>query len=277
MGIAADLARVGLHVFPCAPDKKPRVRWKEAATTNLDQIGVWRRRWPDSMIGLPCGSQNDICVIDLDICKETGNALGVASLSGLGLGHLLNGPQVRTPSGGRHLYFQNWESARNSAGRLAPGIDVRAEGGYVIAPGSRNASGSYQGVIEWDSLPRLPLSLKDLLRAPMRPPAPVYTGAENATTAVVRDLLSYIPPDAPYGDWLNVLLGLHSHYAGSDEGLQLALNWSAQGTKFRPGEVERKWRGFRRGGVTFATVAALARENGANLSSIAAEHRRSAA
>ena len=43
---------------------------------------------------------------------------------------------------GRHLYFQTPEtSVRNSAGKVAPGIDVRGDGGYVLAPPSIHPSG----------------------------------------------------------------------------------------------------------------------------------------
>ena len=45
--------------------------------------------------------------------------------------------RVDTPSGGCHLYFTAEGRVRNSAGRLGPLIDIRADGGYVIAPGSR--------------------------------------------------------------------------------------------------------------------------------------------
>ena len=41
---------------------------------------------------------------------------------------------VATPSGGFHLYFKG--TVQSSAGRIAPGIDVRSSGGYVLVPGS---------------------------------------------------------------------------------------------------------------------------------------------
>jgi hypothetical protein len=52
---------------------------------------------------------------------------------------------VSTPSGGRHLYFRAPATLiSNSAGRLARNIDVRADGGYVVAPGSQVGGRQYQ-------------------------------------------------------------------------------------------------------------------------------------
>src|SRR6516164_2587085 len=52
-------------------------------------------------------------------------------------------PRVRTPSGGVHFYFKANASyqVRNSAGRLATGVDVRADGGFVIVAGATRADG----------------------------------------------------------------------------------------------------------------------------------------
>ena len=84
---------------------------------------------------------------------------------------LPRGAVVRTGSGGWHLLFAHpGEPVRNSAGtRLGPGIDVRGDGGYVIAPPSRHASGNlYRWNTPPDELPRLPGWLLGLMRAPGR-------------------------------------------------------------------------------------------------------------
>ena len=51
MSGATILAKLGKLVFPCGPDKRPLVKWRECATTDLDQISDWRERWPNAMIG----------------------------------------------------------------------------------------------------------------------------------------------------------------------------------------------------------------------------------
>ncbi|MFY9211219.1 MAG: PriCT-2 domain-containing protein [Aestuariivita sp.] len=89
--------------------------------------------------------------------------------------------------------------------------------------------------------------------------------------AEARDLLTYIDPDAHYDDWLAVLMALHD---AGDRFLPLAVEWSSRGSKFEQGEVEAKWRGFKAdGGVTWATVPALAKQAGADLSAIARKHK----
>jgi hypothetical protein len=88
---------------------------------------------------------------------------------------LPRGAVVRTGAGGWHLFFTHpGESVRNSAGtRLGPGIDIRGDGGYVIAPPSRHESGhSYRWDVPPDRLPELPGWLSDLLRTPERPVTP---------------------------------------------------------------------------------------------------------
>lgn len=59
---------------------------------------------------------------------------------------------VSTPSGGPHFYYAlpGSRKLKNSAGVLAPGIDVRAEGGYVVAPPSKTPAGSYR----WSQYPQ---------------------------------------------------------------------------------------------------------------------------
>jgi hypothetical protein len=97
--------------------------------------------------------------------------------------------------------------------------------------------------------------------------------ADAADAEEVRELLSFVDPDLPYGEWLAVLMALHDHFG--DAGLALAEEWSARGAKYAPGEVAAKWRGFKPGGgVGIGTVAEMARRGGADLSAIRRRHMR---
>jgi hypothetical protein len=122
------------------------------------------------------------------------------------------------------------------------------------------------------------LTLSERSAATIRPPAahigPIINlggpSAFNTSTgpaeATARELLGYLDPDMPYGDWLNVLMALHD---AGDHMLPPAIEWSSQGGKFRPGEIEQKWSGFTRGsGVGWATIPKMARDHGANLTEI---------
>lgn len=103
----------------------------------------------------------------------------------------------------------------------------------------------------------------------------IDTGYSSQTSeSEVRELLSFITPDCGYQDWLSVLMGLHDKFNGSDLGLSIADEWSAGGTKYVAGEVAAKWRSFDvGGGSSFGTVAELAKQNGADLSAIARQHK----
>lgn len=149
--LAAALAYAanGQPVFPCRQDKKPYTAhgFKEA-TTNEGQIQAWWAKWPEAMIGLPAGKTSGLVVVDIDVKhpSEPDEVDGEKSWNALMVSSRAAEPQTRmvhTPSGGRHLYFEypgNTE-IRNSAGKLGRGVDVRGEGGYVIAPPSVNADG----------------------------------------------------------------------------------------------------------------------------------------
>jgi Bifunctional DNA primase/polymerase, N-terminal len=168
---ALAAADAGWHVFPCAPGaKRPALRenWQDLATTDPARIRDWWARRPYN-IGIACG-QSGLVVIDLDVAHEgpggdesglDGPASGADALQRLCRAHGQRYPAgtytVDTPSGGSHLYFTAPETpVRNSAGRLGPLIDVRADGGYVVGDGSRIGERGY--VARGDFLPlALPL------------------------------------------------------------------------------------------------------------------------
>ncbi|MFJ9849107.1 bifunctional DNA primase/polymerase [Streptomyces sp. NPDC101150] len=78
---------------------------------------------------------------------------------------------VRTPSGGHHLWFTGPPSPAvpNSVGRLAPGIDIRGAGGYLVGPGSLTARGRY---VLAPGAPRVPAPAPHALLALLTPPSP---------------------------------------------------------------------------------------------------------
>lgn len=96
--------------------------------------------------GIACGlPPHHLIGIDLDTKSGTDAS---AALRELALRHLFTIPPtvvVLTPSGGRHLWLTGPPEAvvPNSAGRLAPGIDIRGAGGYLVGPGSRTDHGVY--------------------------------------------------------------------------------------------------------------------------------------
>lgn len=114
-------------------------------TRNPEQIRKDFARWPKANVGLPTGKDNEFWVLEADTL-EGHNVDGIASLRKLEAEH---GPLPKTlmaesPSGSLHHYF-NWPKGveiRNPT--IAPGIDIRGEGGMVIAPPSVRDDGKYR-------------------------------------------------------------------------------------------------------------------------------------
>jgi len=137
------------------------------ATTDQRQITQWWRRNPRFNIGIATGS-----VIVLDVDPRHG---GFESLAALETKHVLPHTwTVRTGSDGRHLYFAappNNVTIRNSAGKLAAGLDIRSAGGSAVAPPSLHISGNcYSWIHTPDDAPLAPMP--DWLVAALTPPPP---------------------------------------------------------------------------------------------------------
>ena len=138
----------------CAsPGKHPRVRWRELEAPDEDQIATWWRRWPGAGIALRTGGATGLVVLDVDPAHGGDETLEVLTRAEEMLPATL---AVATGGGGRHYYFSApGAKLGNDAGRaLGPGLDVRADGGIVIAPPTRHLSGRrYQ----WADGPLAPL------------------------------------------------------------------------------------------------------------------------
>lgn len=124
---ACELADQGYACFPCLENKAPACPggFKAATAVGDRLIDVWGQH-PGSLVGVATGERSGIDVLDLDPRHGAGQWWAE---------HRDRLPQTRTHrtrSGGLHLLFRHAPGLRNSAGRLAPGCDVRAEGGYVI-------------------------------------------------------------------------------------------------------------------------------------------------
>ncbi|EIE99796.1 bifunctional DNA primase/polymerase [Saccharomonospora glauca] len=151
-------AAMGWHVFPLvSASKRPAVRgWEARATIDRDRIA---RCWGSGAfnIGLATGPSR-LLVVDCDTAKQPGEVDGATALTRLADERGVELPAtytVATPSGGRHLYFTLPPGVRlrNTAGQLAPRIDTRSGGGYVVAPGSVLAEGGYELADDTDPAP----------------------------------------------------------------------------------------------------------------------------
>jgi Bifunctional DNA primase/polymerase, N-terminal/Primase C terminal 1 (PriCT-1) len=138
---ALALAARGWSVIPIEPcGKRPLVPWLEfqQRRANSEEIEEWFHRWPDANVGIVTGRVSGLAVIDID--PRHGGAASLARAQDEH-GPLPRTVEAETGGGGRHLYFAHaGESLRNRVGIL-PGIDLRADGGCVVAPPSMHPSG----------------------------------------------------------------------------------------------------------------------------------------
>jgi hypothetical protein len=125
-----------------SPGKHPRTpHGVRDATTAAAIIDGWWRRWPDANIGIATGQVSGIVVLDVD---------DLEALKDL---EALHGPLPETASAttgrGQHYYFRCPSNALRSRSVL-PGVELRADGAYVVAPPSQHWSGRQYA---WDVAP----------------------------------------------------------------------------------------------------------------------------
>jgi hypothetical protein len=253
---ALTLARQGIRVFPCGKDKRPLTpNGFKDATTDPDVIHAWRTRWPDALIGVPTGDR--FVVLDVDLQHVAAQEWHEQNRQRL--------PVTRTHatrSGGKHYLFAPNDKVKCGAGKIAPHIDTRGDGGYIIwwpACGFEVKNGS--------TLADFPADLIDALTPTITPTAPTCATALPALPALPRqddipriaDALQYINAD-DRDVWVAVGMALKAHLG--EGGRELWDRWSSTSTKYDPKDQAHKWQSFRRTGIGIGTLYHLARQGG---------------
>lgn len=134
-------------IFPLMRNgKKPATaNGVKDATRDRDQVNRWWTANPFFNIGIATGEVNGFIILDIDNHKDDEN--GAETLADLqrSMGKLPDTVEAVTWSGGRHLFFKypTGEDIRNATG-IAPGIDIRANGGYIVGAGSVINGKSYE-------------------------------------------------------------------------------------------------------------------------------------
>ena len=131
-GEAVEYSRRGWSPIPIKQgSKEPNLRELRPFLTRKatqEELGAWT--W--SGVGIVTGPLSGVLVLDVD------GPEGETELQKHG--HPVT-PMVRTASGGLHLYFKHPEQHVRTGIRVAPGLDVKASGGYVVAPPSVGSNG----------------------------------------------------------------------------------------------------------------------------------------
>lgn len=137
-GVKNGLCTCGREDCPDA-GKHPRTKngFKDA-TKDPNQIALWWMNWPKANIGIATGQVSGLVVLDVD--PRNGGQRSLKKL--LDGRELPQTPTVGTGGGGLHFYFATSTGLRLKSRRsVLPGLDVKADGGYAIAPGSLHESG----------------------------------------------------------------------------------------------------------------------------------------
>ncbi|MEX5711981.1 bifunctional DNA primase/polymerase [Parafrankia sp. FMc6] len=201
LGAALRYARIGWPVVPLLPrGKRPILPdWTNAASTDRDVIRGWWARWPDANVGIATGPRSGLAVLDLD--PRSGGAESLTELE-TRVGLLPGTAMVVTGSDGVHFYYRHpGTKVVSRAHSLGRGLDVKADGGQVVAPpsvhpnGSRYAwSGNVDGLLAGDIAGYLaPWPTSRLTPAepepmpPARPPAPASPSSGTGDAAQITD------------------------------------------------------------------------------------------
>lgn len=148
---AHEYARRGWRVHPIKPGEKrpPMTAWQDAATTDEATIENWfTQLYRGHGVGVATGRGSGIFVLDVDVSDQKAGDETLADLEDH-YGGLPDTPTVTTPSGGVHYYFRlpaNVEIRNDAGRRLGHGLDIRGEGGQVVAPPTIRSQGAYEWV-----------------------------------------------------------------------------------------------------------------------------------
>lgn len=147
-------AELGLAVFPLAyRNKVPAIEGGcKAATTEKSKIERWWNQNPRYNIGIATGNKsNGLVVIDLDVDKNKGiDGYEVLRDWQNKHGELPETWQSITGRGGYHYFYKDTITHSNKVG-LYEGVDIRGEGGYIVAPPSVHPNGN---TYEWEQEPK---------------------------------------------------------------------------------------------------------------------------
>jgi putative DNA primase/helicase len=235
---ALAYANAGIHVFPVyvkrredgKKDVRPAVLWRDASTTSAADIAAW---WgPDGEhrgagLGIDCG-KSGLVVIDCDGREgiENWQALDPADTD-----------VAATISGGQHWYYRAHPDhivGNDQDGTIAPRVDVRGLGGFVIAPPT--AGYSWEWGPAWTALPTAPAVVIERMRAKRTAPA---TPASSTTPREADDF--YDEPAREFTDpqAMAFIKEARAKLAATTSGFNGAINAFAMACAHFPWLVDR--------------------------------------
>ena len=184
LDIAMFYAQNNIKTFPVKKQGKSPLCPNGFKSATVDKVVLqeWNKKFPDCNIGIPTGQINNLFVVDID------GEQGFESLNRLELIYgKLDAPTVMTGKG-KHLYFKMPENVelKCSTSKIADHIDIRANGGYVVAPPSVHENGhqyTWENFIPNQGFPEAPSWLISLITNAEKQPLPVSDVLEEISNA----------------------------------------------------------------------------------------------
>jgi hypothetical protein len=223
-------------------------RW--GATRDASEIAQDFARWPGANIGLPTDRDNNFWILETDTKAGGHKHDGLASLNALMAQH---GPLPQTrmalsPSGSWHYYFKHPAglTISNRTNCPAPGIDVKGDGGMVIAPPSVRDDGAYRWISEAE-IAEAPAWLLQLVAAPKDDTArSVIADAEllGALCDIEAAIAVITNNDLDWESWNKIGMAIFAASGGSEEGFAAFDRFSAKSEKHDSDTTREKWQAF---------------------------------
>lgn len=261
---ALDYAARGWRIVPLHDRaKRPRLTaWQHAASANPETIRRWLTQCPGANIGVALGPGSNL--VDIE-CDSPEAERDLQRLFGSDLPVTITWKAHR----GNHRGFQYRPDLPGGAVLHFGAVEIRTgnddKGAQSVLPPSVHPTG-----VRYEWLPGLSpddvavAAIPDVVVARLwNNLAGMDDRPEIDHRAVVLEALHALDPSAEYDRWREVLMALHS-VDPSEAMLAEAVRWSSGcEAKFKPGEVEAKWRGFKsNGGITAGTLIHLAKQRG---------------
>jgi putative DNA primase/helicase len=163
------------------------------ASCDVKQISEWWDQFPMANIGLLTGTKGKVAVLDIDQHSSGFESLKLLEEK---YGKLPNSQRARSGGGGLHIYFLSPDYQLKNRVGLLPGLDIRGDDGYIVAPPSVHSSGQKYTWIMEGPLEPLPEWLFELVNAPKnlinesaKPADAIKPGRRNHTLASIAGLL----------------------------------------------------------------------------------------
>jgi hypothetical protein len=120
----------GWSILPCGKDKRPLVPWKayQENYPTPDEVKKWFELYPEAQVGIITGAISNLTVVDVE--------------KGGDPSFLPQDTMIVSTGGGGYHYFFKFEPAMSNKARIKKLVDIRSEGGYVVAPGSGSGTAS---------------------------------------------------------------------------------------------------------------------------------------